>query len=102
MQSLLNHHDQLKVLVASLKWQPYVVALCEPCLSDNDPLELYNLDGYQKGIFVNRQKSRGMGLVFFIKNQFDFSHKILSNELENVVLTLSLGNKQKLNVCMMY
>ena len=27
IQSLRNHHDQLKVLVASLKLQPYVVAL---------------------------------------------------------------------------
>ena len=102
IQSLRNHHDQLKVLVASLEWQPYVVALCKTWLSDNDPLELNNLDGYQKGIFVNRQKSRGGGLAFFMEDQIDFSHEILSNELENVVLTLSLGSKQKLNVCMMY
>ena len=102
IQSLRNHHDQLKILVASLKWQPYVVALCETWLSDNDPLELYNLDGYQEGVFVNRQKSRGGGLAFFIKDQIDFSHEILSNELENVVLTLSLAIKLKLNVCLMY
>ena len=72
IQSLRNHHDQLKFLVASLKWQPSVVALCDTWLSDNDPLELFNLDGYQKGIFVNRQKSRGWGLAFFIKDQIDF------------------------------
>ena len=65
-------------------------------------MELNILDGYQKGIFVNRQKSRGGVLAFFIKDHFDFSHEILSNELENVVLTFSLGSKQKLNVCMMY
>ena len=94
IQSLRNHHDELKFLVASLKWQPYVVALCKTWLSDNDPLELYNLDGYQKDIFVNRQKSRGGGLAFFLK--------VLSNELENVVLTLSLGSKQKLNICILY
>ena len=92
IQLLRNHHDQLKVLVASLKWQPYVVALCETWLSDNDPLELYNLDGYQNCIFVNRQKSRGGGLAFFIKDQIDFSHEIVLNELEIVVLTLSLGS----------
>ena len=102
IQPLRNHHDQLKVLVASLKWQPCVVALSKTWLNDNDRLELYNLDGYQKDIFVNRQKSRGGGLAFFIKDQIDFSHEILSYELEIVVLTLSLGSKQKLNVCLMY
>ena len=56
IQSLRNHHDELKVLVASLKWQPYVVALCKTWLSDSDPLELYNLDGYQKDILLTGKK----------------------------------------------
>ena len=56
IQSLRNHHDQLKVLIASLKWQPCVVALCETWLSDNDPLELYNLDGYKKEFLLTVKK----------------------------------------------
>ena len=49
-------------------------------------------------------KKVGLGgdLAFFIKDHSDFSHEVLLNELENVVLTLNLGSKQKLNVCMMY
>ena len=70
VQSLRSHHDQLKVLVASLNRPPLVIALCETWLSDNDPLDLYHLDGYQKGIFVNRQNSRGSGFFYFKKNQF--------------------------------
>ena len=74
VQSLRSHHDQLRVLVASLNRQPLVIAICETWLSDNDPLNLYHLDGYQKGIFVNRQNSRGGGLALFIKNKINYSH----------------------------
>ena len=77
VQSLRSHHDQLKVLVASLNRQPLVIALSETWLSNNDPLNLYHLVGYQKGVSVNRQKSRGGGLAFFIKNKINFSHDSL-------------------------
>ena len=68
VQSLRSHHDQLKVLIASLNRQSIVIALCKTWLSDIEPLDLYHLDGYQKGVFVNRKNSRGGGLVlFFLK-----------------------------------
>ena len=101
VQSLRSHHDQMKVLFASLNRQPLVIALCETCLSDNDPLDLYYLDGYQKGVFVNRKNSTGRGLALFIKNKNNFSHEILSNDIKNILLPLKIHKKMILNICLL-
>ena len=56
IRSLRLHHDPLCVLVDSVKKKHLVIALCETWLTENDCLEMFQLDGYQKGVFENREK----------------------------------------------
>ena len=65
-------------------------------------LDLYYLDGHQKGIFVNRQNSMGWDLALLIKNIIIFPREILSNDIENIFLTLNFGKKLILNICLRY
>ena len=51
IRSLRLYHDQLCVLVDSLKEKSLVIALCEAWLTDNDFLDFFQLDVYQKGVF---------------------------------------------------
>ena len=56
IRSLRLHHDQLCIMDDSLKKKHLVIALCETWLTENDCLEMFQLDGYQKGVFKNREK----------------------------------------------
>ena len=98
--SLRLHHDQLCVLVDSLKEKPFVIALCETWLTDNDFLDFFQLDGYQKGVFKNREK-RGGGVAFFVRTGVEFILQDLNSDLE--YLTITIWNKLTyFNICTVY
>ena len=75
IRSLRIHHDQLCVLVDSLKRKPLVIAFCEIWLNENDCLEMFQLDGYQKE-FLKIRKKRGSGVAFFCENELNLFFKI--------------------------
>ena len=54
IQSLRFHLDLLKVELGRLKNAHALIALCETWLTDNDPIGLYSIDGYQTIITKNK------------------------------------------------
>ena len=76
------------MFVASLQENPIAIALTETWLSDDSPLDLLNISGYQKLISAHRP-SRGGGVGLYVRNG------ISANKIEHVTpfesLTVELG-----------
>ena len=70
IRSLRNHHDQLCCLIEKFKTKPIAIGLCETWLTDNDPIDSYKIDGYLPLITENRETKKGVGLAFFIRDDF--------------------------------
>ena len=64
VQSLRSHHDQLCCQLETLETKPAVIAVCEIWLTDNDPIDMYLVTGYQPMITKNRNDKRGGGVGF--------------------------------------
>ena len=64
VQSLRSHHDQLCCQLETLKTKPAVVAVCETWLTDNDPIDMYFITGYQLLIVKNRNDKKEEALTF--------------------------------------
>ena len=77
VQSLRSHHDQLCCQLETLKTKPAVIAVCETWLTDNDPIDMYFITGYQPLIVKNRNDKNGGGVGFFVREDC----KIISNFL---------------------
>ena len=100
IRSLRLHHDQLCVLVDSLKQKPLVIALCETWLTENDCLEMFQFEGYQKEVFTIREK-RGGGVAFFVKTGVEFILQDLKSDLEYLAITVC-SNLTKFKNCVVY
>ena len=61
VQPIRAHHDQLSVLIESFDNKPALIGLTETWLSDNDPIGIYNLEGYDNIVCANRVNARGGG-----------------------------------------
>ena len=92
IRSLRTHHDQLKYELNKLEYKPIAVCLCETWLTDNDPLGLYQIEGYQPVEVKNRPNKRGGGLAVFVRNDMNYSMMNLSIDIEH--MAISLINKQ--------
>ena len=67
VQSIRAHHDQLSVLIESFDNKPALIGLTETWLSDNDPIGIYNLEGYDNIVCANRVNARGGGVAVLLK-----------------------------------
>ena len=65
LQSTRAHHDQLSVLIESFDNKPALIGSTETWLSDNVPIGIYNLKGYDNIVCANRVKTRGGGVATF-------------------------------------
>ena len=92
IRSLRTHHDQLVYELNKLEYKPIAVCLCETWLTDNDPLGLYQIEGYQPVEVKNRPNKRGGGLAVFVRNDMNYSMMNLSIDIEH--MAISLINKQ--------
>lgn len=72
IRSLRCHHDQLEVFIKTLNPKPKIIALCETWLTDNDPIEVYAIENYQKIEIKNRQNKRGGGVALYILDDYDY------------------------------
>ena len=63
VQSLRCHHDQLCRQLEILKTKPAVIAVCETWLTDNDPIDMYFITGYQPLIEKNRNYKKEEALA---------------------------------------
>ena len=64
VQSLRSHHDQLCCQLETLKTKPAVIAVCETWLTDNDPIDMYFITGYQPLIVKNRNDKKEEAWAF--------------------------------------
>ena len=63
-------------------------------------MEIFQLDGYQKGVFKNREK-RGGGVAFFVKTGVEFILQDLKSDLEYLAITIC-NNLTKFTICVVY
>ena len=83
IRSLRNHHDQLVYELSELEYKPIAICLCETWLTDNDPLGLYQIEGYQPVEVKNRPNKRGGGLAVFVRNDMNYSMMNFSIDREH-------------------
>ena len=67
VQSLRSHHEQLCCQLETLETKQAVIAVCETLLTDNDPIDIYFIIGYQPMI-VKKTTKRGGGVGFFVQD----------------------------------
>ena len=94
VQSIRAHHDQLSVLIGSFDNKPALIGLTETWLSDNDPIGIYNLEGYDNIVCANRVNARGGGVAAFIKLALTIVilkyQSVWSTSLSKCVLSITL------------
>ena len=100
IRSLRTHHDQLVYELNQLEYKPIAICVCETWLTDNDPLGLYQIDGYQPVEVRNRADKRGGGLAVFVRNDINYSMLHFSIDIEHMalILTNNQGSKATLSV----
>ena len=62
----------MEVFIKTLNPKPKIIALCETWLTDNDPIEVYAIENYQKIEIKNRQNKRGGGVALYILDDYDY------------------------------
>ena len=67
VQSIRAHHDQLLILIESFDNKPALIGLTETWLWNNDPIAIYNLEGYENIVCANRGNARGEALHLSLK-----------------------------------
>ena len=94
VESIRAHHDQLSVLIESFDNKPALIGLTETWLSDNDPIGIYNLEGYDNIVCANRVNARGGGVAAFIKLALTIVilkyQSVWSTSLSKCVLSITL------------
>ena len=100
-QTIRAHHDQLSVLTESSDNKPALIGLTETWLSDNDPIGIYNLKGYDNIVCANRVNASG-DVAAFIKTGLNYSIFKLPVSLEHIVIKMCFVDNPPLNVCIIY
>ena len=72
-----------------------MIALCEAWLTDNDPIGLHSINGYQTIITKNRVGKKGGGIACFVKNGLTASSKRFDNDFENLMITVENDHSKK-------
>ena len=102
IRSLRNHHDQLVYELSELEYKPIAICLCETWLTDNDPLGLYQIEGYQPVEVKNRPNKRGGGLAVFVRNDMNCSMMNFSTDIEHMAMTLTNNHGTKATLSVVY
>ena len=101
-QSTRAHHDQLSVLIETFDNKPALIGPTETWLSDNVPIGIYNLKGYDNIFCANRVKTRGGGIAAFIKSSLNFSSFKVSVSLEHILIKMCFFDLPPVNICIIY
>ena len=76
-----------------LEYKPIAICLCETWLTDNDPLGLYQIEGYQPVEVKNRPDKRGGGMAVFVRNDMKYSLMNFLIDIEHMVSDKEARNK---------
>ena len=101
-RSLRAHHDQLVYELNELEYKPIVISLCETWLTDNDPLGLYQIEGYQPVEVKNRPTKRGGGLAVFVRNDINYSMLNFTIDIEHMAISLINEQGTKATLSLIY
>ena len=104
IRSLGFHHDELNILLNSFPHKPVVVALTETWIAENDPIDEYNIIGYQPIESTPRLdcKRRSGGVAFYVKDGYYFKHIEFNTEIECSIIEIRLDDINTKNVCVIY
>ena len=91
IQSLRCHHD----LLDRQQNAPALIALCETCLTDNDPTGFNSIYGYQTIITKNRVGKKGRCFACFVENGLTAFPKSFDNDIENLMITVENYHSKK-------
>ena len=101
-QPIRAHHDQFSNLIESFDNKPALIGLTEIRLSVNDPIGIYNLEGYDNFVCANRVNARGGGAAAFIKTGLNYSYFKLPVSLEHIVIKMYFVDHPPLNDCIIH
>ena len=103
-RSLCRNFDALSLFLSSLSVQTKVVGITETWLSDNSPVSLCNIHGYE---FVgnNRKSKRGGGVGLYVHKDISFNRRcdldINTDFLESIFVEITNYSTSML-ICVMY
>ena len=102
IQSLRCHHDLLKVELDRLKNAPALIAICATWLTDNDPIGIYSIDGYQTFITKDRVDKKTGGFACSVKDGTTTAFsKSFDIDIENLMITIEIDRSKK-HFCSLY
>ena len=78
------HHDQLKILLKTFERKPEILIITETWLTENDPLDRFELDDYQPVESKLREcfKRRSGGVAFYVKEGIRYRSIELQTQIE--------------------
>ena len=98
------HHDELNILLSTFEQKPVVLALTETWIAANDPLEEYDILGYQPIESTPRLncKRRSGGVAFYVKDGYCFEPIDFNTEIECSIIEIRLDDNNTKNACVVY
>ena len=103
-RSLSRNFDAFSLFLSSLSIQSSVIGVTETWLSDDSPLSMCNISGYE---FVgnNRKSKRGGGVGFYIRKDISFKRRtdfdINTDFLESIFIEIE-NTSSSIVICVMY
>ena len=98
IRSLGFHHDELNILLNKFAHKPVVVALTETWIAESDPIDQYNIIGYQPIEPTPRLdcKRRSGGVAFYVKDGYYFKLIEFETEIERLDDTNTKNGRKQL------
>ena len=104
IRSLGFHHDELNILLSTFENKPVVLALTETWIAENDPLDEYDILGYQPIESTPRLdcKRRSGGVAFYVKDGYHYKPIDFNTEIECSIIEIRLDDNNIKNACVIY
>ncbi len=75
IRSLRCHYDQLTLESSALK--PAIMALTETWLTQDDPNNMYAIEGYDELLSENPKSQRGGGISIYVRSNFFKNYRVI-------------------------
>ena len=104
IRSLGFHHDQLKILLETFERKPEIVIITETWLTENDPLDRFELDENQPVESKPREcfERRSGGVAFYVKEGIRYRSVELQTQTECSIVQVNFSDGDVKNFCAVY
>ena len=104
IRSLGFHHDQLKILFETFERKPEKLIITETWLTENDPIDRFELDDYQPVESKPREcfKRRSGGVAFYVKEGIRYRSIELQTRIECSIVQVIFSDSDVKNFCAVY